>query len=442
MDSPALQSFFASFDYTCLIVDSDFRILRMMGAYSEGRRTQKLRSRPVAEVLRAGLCGPDDIFRQMLQQGCRPHGWRASACLGSEDLRPVSVSAACLNDVASRVLGEDEAAYALLLRPLDVAVEGSAPVLFAGMAARSARMLAVFDLIRNLSETVVTVLVTGESGTGKELVARALHQHSPRRHGPFVAVNCAAVPDTLLESEFFGHVRGAFTGAVSHRIGRFEQAQGGTLFLDEIGEMPLALQPKLLRVLQERTFERLGESTPRPCNARLIAATNADLAAAVAERRYRADLYFRLNVVACHLPPLRERIEDIRPLASALLATMPERNGNWAISEEALRFLKSYSWPGNVRELENALEHATALSSGPLIETGHFPERLLKAADVPAAAAAPAPEAPVRPARSLDAEVLRRTLESFGWRRNETAAALGVSRTTLWRRLRTLGWVE
>jgi transcriptional regulator with PAS, ATPase and Fis domain len=266
------------------------------------------------------------------------------------------------------------------------------------------------------------------------VVARAIHARSARRSGPFVAVNCGALPGELLESELFGHVRGAFTGAVRERAGRFELAAGGTLFLDEVADLPLHLQVKLLRVLQEHTFERVGESQPRRSDARILAATNVDLRRAVQDGRFREDLYYRLRVVPIEIPPLRERREDIEPLATWLLARVGARQGRaLRFSPDALRLLLGAPWPGNVRELENALEYAVAVCKGQTILPEDLPAELL---DHPPAA--PHLHGPAG-AVADDADELRRALAAHHWRRVETAAALGISRTTLWRRMQAAG---
>ncbi len=315
-------------------------------------------------------------------------------------------------------------------------------------------MLDMFRLIEHLSETDATVLISGESGTGKELVARAVHVHSPRRKGPFVAVNCGALPGELLESELFGHVRGAFTGAVRDRVGRFELASGGTIFLDEVGDLPLHLQVKLLRVLQEKTFERVGESSTRTTDARIIAATNKDLRQAVHDDAFRNDLYYRLRVVPIEIPPLRERREDIEPLARHLLARVSRRHDRSVLlSPDAMRTMLRYNWPGNVRELENALEYAVAVSRGqtihphdlPVEVTEAGPERVRPGETLSADHQISLPSETVTTgsaaSASLDSDYdrLRATLDTHQWRRAETAAALGMSRTTLWRKMRELG---
>ena len=234
------------------------------------------------------------------------------------------------------------------------------------LVGRSKAMQEVYKIIGRAAPTEATVLILGESGTGKELAARALYQHSPRINGPFVVVNCVAIPETLLEAELFGYEKGAFTGAVGRRIGKVEQAQGGTLFLDEIGEMPLAVQAKLLRLLQERSIERLGGDKPISVDVRILAATNRDLAEEVSTGRFREDLYYRLNVVQLRLPPLRERPEDIPLLADYFLARITTQLGvrNPGIAPEAYDLLRAHAWPGNVRELANAMEKCLILGRG------------------------------------------------------------------------------
>jgi two-component system response regulator AtoC len=241
----------------------------------------------------------------------------------------------------------------------------------------SGPMLDVFIMVGKVAETDSTVLICGESGTGKELVAEAIHSYSQRKGKSFVVVNCAALPENLLETELFGHERGAFTGAVGRKIGRFEMAEGGTIFLDEIGELSPALQSKLLRVLQERTFERVGGTETIVGNFRVLAATNRDLEASVREKVFREDLYYRLNVVRIQIPSLRERRSDIVPLAEHFLRQYSEKNGFEAVgfSDEAILMLQNYSYPGNVRELENMIERAVLMARGRVVMPEHFPAK-------------------------------------------------------------------
>ncbi len=283
------------------------------------------------------------------------------------------------------------------------------------------------------------LLITGETGTGKEVVAGLVHQWSPRAGGPFVKVNCAAIPETLLESELFGHEKGAFTGAAARRVGRFEEAGGGTLFLDEIGEMSPALQAKLLRATQDGTFCRVGSNTELRVDVRILSATHRDLEREVAEGRFREDLYYRLNVMEIPLPPLRERPEDILPLA--LHFTSAYGAGKARFSPDAVRCLETYAWPGNVRELRNAMERAVLLARGGVLLTEHLPPRV-RAASGPAAGETAEPgDGPegIPPAGRLDAierDAILKCLREHEFNRSETARALGISRRTLTYRLR------
>jgi two-component system NtrC family response regulator len=260
--------------------------------------------------------------------------------------------------------------YSLLRENLRLRDEARVRYGFASIVGKNARMQEIYQLIEKVAPTPSSVLITGESGTGKELVARAIHINSPREKAPFISVNCAALPETLLESELFGHERGAFTGATSMRKGRFELADSGTLFLDEIGDIPLPLQAKLLRVLQERSFERVGGSHPIKVDVRIITATNRDLKDEVDEGRFREDLYYRLNVLHIHLPPLRERADDIPMLTDHFITKFAKmlNKPDLRISGEALRYLVGLPWEGNVRELENTIERAAILCSGDVIQ--------------------------------------------------------------------------
>ena len=304
-----------------------------------------------------------------------------------------------------------------------------------GMIARSAPMRKLLDLTRRIAKVDSTLLITGESGTGKERVARLVHEASARADGPFIAVNCGAITETLLESELFGHVRGAFTGAVAERTGLFEAANGGTLLLDEVGEVSAAMQVKLLRVLQEREIRRVGDSQSRSIDVRVIAATNRDLAQEMAEGRFRKDLYYRLNVVELHVPALRERREDLLPLARILLAeaaTRLNRPGP-GLSPQAADHLLRYAWPGNVRELENAMERAVALGQANLTEPGDLPEEVRQAGPLPV------PTLPVKALGEVEKDYILAVLELNGGNQARTAGQLGIGSATLYRKLRSYG---
>jgi len=321
---------------------------------------------------------------------------------------------------------------------------------FHNIIGKNHRMQEIFSLIEQIAETDATVLIEGESGTGKELVARAIHFRSRRAKKPFVAVNCSALVETLLESELFGHVRGAFTNAVRDKVGRFQAADGGTIFLDEIGDISGAVQVKLLRVIQERRFERVGESEPRGTDVRIITATNRDLKARMQIGAFREDLYYRLRVVPITLPPLRERREDIPLLVSAFVGRYGEAMGKdiRSVSGAALARMMDYPWPGNVRELENAIEHAFVRCTGVEIGPEDLPVELRTASAAPGPApppSAPEPEPVVpstgrlRPAPGDERSIIRSALEATGGNKSAAAKRLGVSRTTLWRRMRELG---
>jgi sigma-54 specific flagellar transcriptional regulator A len=270
---------------------------------------------------------------------------------------------------------------------------GRDPGLFRLLVGNSNKIKSVREAIESAGPTNATVLVTGETGSGKEVVARNIHYRSSRAEGPFVAVNCGAIPSDLLESELFGHEKGAFTGAVSSRKGRFEMAQGGTLFLDEIGDMPLMMQVKLLRVLQERIFERVGGTQPIQADVRIIAATHRDLETQIADQRFREDLYYRLNVFPIEMPPLRERQEDLPLLIDDLLHRMAEERGpRLDFTEAALDFLKTYRWPGNVRELANLLERLSILYPDCRVDLTHLPKNYLEASGLEFSEAPTSPE--------------------------------------------------
>ncbi len=304
----------------------------------------------------------------------------------------------------------------------------------------SPAMRRVYDLIERLGDSDATVLITGESGTGKELVARALHRRSRRGNGPFVAINCAALPEPLLESELFGHVRGAFTDARTPRAGLFAQANGGTLLLDEIGELPLPLQAKLLRALQERTIRPIGSDAEVPFDARIIAATNLDLDQAVAERRFRDDLYYRINVVHLELPPLRARGNDVLLLAQAFVERAAAVAGKrvTGLDATAAARLLSYGWPGNVRELHNCVERAVALAQHDQIVPDDLPDRIRnhQPLQLPLVGDDPAELVPME---EVERRYILRVLAAVGGNKKEAARILGFDRTTLYRKLERHG---
>jgi transcriptional regulator with GAF, ATPase, and Fis domain len=345
------------------------------GADETGFDAEELRRRGLAGLLREREQGTKDALGE---------GWcRATVCRAAWLVRrdraevAVSVSAVPFDAAPAR--------YALLVVRADEALAASRPEqpprerdYFPTIVGESGKIREVCRRIGSLAKSDATVLIQGESGTGKEIVANAVHAHSRRGRGPLIKVNCAALTETLLESELFGHVKGAFTGAIRDRHGRFKQADGGTLFLDEIGSMSLTGQAKLLRVLQEHEFEPVGSSVTVPVNARVIAATNTELAAAVSAGRFREDLYYRLNVFPIQLPPLRDRVDDIPLLAKHFLRQYAAALGKGvpSLTAETARLLTEYAWPGNVRELENAVEHAVIIAEGEAISPESLPLNL------------------------------------------------------------------
>jgi two-component system response regulator HydG len=306
---------------------------------------------------------------------------------------------------------------------------------FEGIVYASPEMHRVLELVKKVAATEAAVLIHGESGTGKELIARAIHENSARRSGAFVAINCGALPEGLLESELFGHVKGSFTGADRNKRGLFEEASGGTLFLDEISETTQALQVKLLRALQEGEIRRVGDNHPIKVSGRLVTATNKDLPKAVKEGKFREDLFYRLKVFPIAIPPLRERVADILPLAEHFLRKAKKKMGGAAVrfAPDAALAMQAYAWPGNVRELEHAIERALIMASGPSVA----------AADLPSELQGPAgPGAPAAEGETLEALERRHVLavyDACGKNASEAAKRLGVGRNTLWRKLKSFG---
>lgn len=310
---------------------------------------------------------------------------------------------------------------------------------FAHIIGRSRPMQELFETLALVAPSEATVLITGESGTGKELIANAIHQNSPRREQPLVKVNCAALPETLLESELFGHVKGAFTGAVARRPGRFQLADRGSIFLDEIAEMAPTTQAKILRVLQEREFEPLGDTRTLQVDTRVITATNQDLDEAIRQGRFREDLYYRLNVVKLRVPPLRERKDDLPLLADHFLKHYADKNRRLlkGFNPRAMDLLMRYNWPGNVRELENVVERSVIMARGEVITVEEFPGVIREAGPAPAGEGIDL--SPGKSLREMEKQMILRTLTETGDNRTHAAAILGISRRTLQLKLKEYG---
>jgi transcriptional regulator with PAS, ATPase and Fis domain len=342
-----------------------------------------------------------------------------------------------LSEMGGDEAEEGEGALALEAAELPEALEPvMLPESMHGVVGLSESLVEVYRVIDRVADTTCTILITGESGTGKELVARAVHKASPRAGKAFVAVNCGAIPEALLESELFGHARGAFTGAHANKVGRIALAEGGTLFLDEIGEMPMSLQVKLLRVLQAREYSPVGDNRTLKADVRIVAATNVNLENAVAAGTFREDLYYRLNVIHLTVPALRERAEDVPLLVQHFLKKAKERVGRskiTGVSRAAAQILADYQWPGNVRELENTVERAVLLCQGELIEPKDLPQRLCGlGVEKRMSPRLPDTGLDLRNAvESFENQLIRQALERTKWNKKQAASLLGLNRTTL-----------
>lgn len=389
--------------------------------------------RPCCEVFRANICENDCALRKTLETGKSVVNQHVYIMTAQGKRIPISVSTAPLRDEKGGLIGGVETFRDLTLVE-ELRKQLRNQYVFADMLSRNHRMHQIFSILPQIAESESTVLLGGESGTGKELVAKAIHSLSRRKDGPFVAVNCGALPDTLLESELFGYMAGAFTDAKKDKPGRFAIAEGGTIFLDEIGDISAALQARLLRVLQEKEFEPLGSSHPVKANVRVVAASNKNIEDMVKKGSFRDDLFYRLNVVRIVLPPLRDRKEDVPLLAELFVDRLSRIQGKdiSGISEEALSALMHHSWPGNIRELQNVIEHAFILCRSGLICVEHLPEGFA------------APRAKRKPHAAetlaeLEARFIEEALVRNSYKKLATARELGIDKTTLWRKIRKLG---
>ncbi len=437
-----------------ITVDRDHRISHFNRAAARlvGLTEREAVGKDCREILRASF-GPaqHDCPMGELGDGGKPRvDVEGTLVRADGQIVPVSASWAFFESETGEVHG-----FVISFRSFEeierIAEERKARFLFHDIVGKTPRLRQIFELIDVVKDTDSTVLITGESGTGKGLFARAIHELSPRREKPFVKVNCAALTETLLESEMFGHVKGAFSGAVADKVGRFEAAEGGTIFLDEIGEISPALQVKLLRVLQDRELERVGSSRTQTVDVRVIAATNRELREEMRAGRFREDLFYRLNVIPIVVPPLRERRDDIPLLVENVLSALRRRGLDRvrAVSPEAMRCLMAYPWPGNIRELENVLERGAVCSRGSVLSAADLPEEVRESSRAPIeaperAGAGTAPSGEPGEARGWEPppgerEKLLRALQSHRWNRGAAAAALGMDRSTLWRKMKRLG---
>ena len=418
-------------------VDMEWRVTSFNRAAEKitGVPRKEAIGRRCSDVFRSSMCGDACALQQTLKTGKAIIG-KSGYIVDSDGNRiPISISTALLRESDGRVIGGAET-FRDLSEVEALREELGAKFRVGDLTSRSPLMQRVFEVLPAIAVSPSTVLILGETGTGKELVARTIHSLSPRNRGPFIAVNCGALPDTLLESELFGYKAGAFTDAQKDKPGRFGLAAGGTLFLDEIGEVSPALQVRLLRVLQERTYEPLGATRSEVADVRVIVATNRDLAERVRQGFFREDLYYRVNVVRLELPPLRRRKEDIPLLVGQFVDRFNrlQQKAVQGIAAEALSLLMAHDWPGNIRELENAIERAFILCSEGSIGIVHLPGELTAHGE------AAGTDADMRSAHDiLDAGAIRAALERNSFNRMAAARELGIHKTTLFRRMKKLG---
>ncbi|QCQ22889.1 sigma-54 interaction domain-containing protein [Desulfoglaeba alkanexedens] len=416
-------------------VDLDRRITGFNRAAERitGVRRAEAMGRRCFEVFRADICETDCAVARTLETGQPVINAAARIYAAGGRQVPIRVSTALLREADGQIIGAVET-FQDLSRIEQLQKELEARYSFEDLIGRSPAMQTLFEILPRVAASQSTVLISGESGTGKELVARAVHNLSPRRQGPFVALNCGALPDTLLESELFGYKAGAFTDARKDKIGRFVAAQGGTLFLDEIGDVSAAMQVRLLRAVQERTVEPLGAVHPTPVDVRLVAATNKDLADLVRQGRFREDLYYRIRVVELRLPPLRERREDIPLLVDHFIARLNRLQGKdvTGVSNAVLMRLMEHNYPGNVRELKNILEHAFVLCQQGRIDIGHLPPELRPAGPAEVGHAGP------MTLQAMERLMITEALRRHAGHRQQAAAELGIDPSTLYRKIRAL----
>jgi len=427
-------------------VDTDFRIACFNQAAERitGFQRSEVLGRSCLEVLQGAICKDACALKYTMETG-KPVVELVTTIRDRDGQEvPVAISAAVLHDDAGNLLGGVESFRDLrLVESLRRKIEQT--YTFEDIIGKSRPMQSLFEILPTIANGGSNILIIGESGTGKELFARALHRLGPRADGPFVAVNSGALPDTLIESELFGYRAGAFTGANRDRPGRIATAEGGTLFLDEIGDLPLGLQVKILRFLQEKVYEPLGDSKPHHADVSIIAATNQSLEGLVAEKKFREDLYYRLNVIRLDIPPLRDRMDDVVLLVDHFITQLAAMRHKpvTSMSPEAMEVLLGYDYPGNVRELQNIVEHAFVLCPGGAILRNHLPlNRMTNHRTATATATADggaANQSPTEIQTSGQKQAIVEALRQAGWNRQKAADLLGIHKTTLFRRIRRLG---
>ena len=418
-------------------VDEHWRITSFNRAAEEitGIPRSRAVGQPCKDIFRTNICERRCALAETMRTGKPIIGKRITMLDIEGRQKPMSVNTALLKDQRGNIIGGVET-FSDLSRIERLRKEIRREYEFADIIGRSHRMRELFDILPSIAESSSTVLIEGESGTGKELIARAIHSLSPRRRRPFIAVNCGALPDTLLESELFGYKAGAFTDAKKDKPGRFALAEGGTLLLDEIGDVSPAMQVRLLRFLQEKVYEPLGSLKSFKSDVRVIAATNRDLARLVKKGRFREDLYYRVNVMKLEVPPLRERLEDIPHLVAHFIARFNSLQGKEVagISDDALACLMSHDFPGNVRELENIIERAFVLCRTGEIETAHLHSWICESE-----LGGEAQQRGQLSLEQMEAAFLVNALRRHNWNRTRTAEALGMHKTTIFRKIKALG---
>ncbi|NNG01137.1 MAG: sigma 54-interacting transcriptional regulator [Desulfobacteraceae bacterium] len=432
------ETIFATLPEGVFTIDPQFRItsFNRMAADITGFNTREVVGQKCWDVFRSDRCRKNCPLGHAMETGETRMDQEINTFNRRGERQILLVNVGVMRNDEGRVLGAIETFRSIRKGPITPTHEGAWDHRITGLVGRSPSMRMIFSRLTDVASSEANVLISGESGTGKELLARAVHRLSAHRKGPFVAVNCAALAESLLESELFGHEKGAFTGAERTKPGRFEMAKDGTLFLDEIGEMKPELQVKLLRIIEQREFERVGGTQPIRLDARIISATNQDLNLARSEGRFREDLYYRLRTVPLHLPPLRERPEDIPLLMDHFIHQFNQKYNKRvrSVDPKVVQRLTAYSWPGNVRELERCIEHAFVFVKGPVIFAHYLPDMEDQIHLPPPSHLLPASSRTDKTA--ITKATMIWALNKCNGRRQEAAALLGISRTSMWRRMK------
>jgi PAS domain S-box-containing protein len=418
-----------------LTVDNEWRITSFNPAAERitGHKAENVMGKQCYEVMKSETCKTNCPLRKTMASKMPIYDYEIEIINAQGKIVPISVNTALLIDEQDNIIGGIETFRDLSIFK-KLAEELHEKYSYEKIIGKDKKMQEVYGLLETISPINTTVLITGETGTGKELVARAIHHNSPRKHKPFVKIDCSAIPETLIESELFGYMKGAFTDARADKPGKFQLADKGTIFLDEIGNIPLSVQAKLLRIIEEQTFEPLGGVKTIGVDVRIIAATNLDLQKSIAQGTFRQDLYYRINVLTVTLPPLRARSGDIPQLVNHFITVFNEKFGKAIsrLSQDAMDVLIDYPWPGNVRQLEHAIEHAFIHCTGRTIQTRHLPEDI-KQKSSPLIDKLLTKENPID---EIEKEVIIEALKRNHWDREKTAKILKISRITLWRKMR------